>query len=302
MRKSSTFPYRIISFSVLILLINITLLDGLDHWPKRVLVTNDNGIDDIKIIELARAFAKVAETYVVAPMEDRSSSTHLLTVTKRGSIKVEKRNLGEGIHAYAVDGYPADCVLLAYAGIMREKPPDLVVSGINGGPNLGLDWLFSGTIGAARVASLGLPAIAVSGLDDDMPDAVRAATQWVVRLAQSSLVRELEKHQYLTVSIPRVPPSEIKGIRIALRADPIEMPIFNKAPREYEDKGHEIWRLEATTRLDLSLPDDSDVVFYESGFIVVVPMKADEHDYELMSRLKATLDKLPAWPVLKEDK
>lgn len=93
-----------------------------------------------------------------------------------------------------------------------------------------------------------------------------------------------------------------KGIRIALRADPIEMPIFNKAPREYEDKGHEIWRFEGTTRLDLSLPDDSDVVLYESGFIVIVPMKADEHDYELMSRLKANLDKLPDWSVLKEDK
>ena len=122
MRKNVVFAYRVISFLVMILLINITLLDGLDNWPKRVLVTNDNGIDDIKIIELARAFAKIAETYVVAPMENRSGSTHFLTVTNRGLIKVERRDLGEGIHAFAVDGYPADCVLLAYAGIMREKP------------------------------------------------------------------------------------------------------------------------------------------------------------------------------------
>jgi 5'-nucleotidase len=116
-----------------------------------VLITNDNGIEDVKIVELARAFSEIAETYVVAPLEDRSGSTHYLTVTQRGSFRVERRQIGKGIHAYAVDGFPADCVVLALTGIMKDSPPDLVISGINGGPNLGKDWLFSGTIGAARV-------------------------------------------------------------------------------------------------------------------------------------------------------
>ncbi len=272
-----------------------------DDWPKRVLITNDNGIEDIKIIELARAFAKVAETYVVAPLEDRSGSTHYLTATRRGSLKVERRQIGEGIEAYAVDGYPADCVVLGVTGIMKDNPPDLVISGINGGPNLGTDWLFSGTIGAARVASFGgLPAIAVSGLDDDMPDAVEAANSWVVRLAQSPLVQELKAQQYLTVSIPRLHPEEIKGVRVAKRAGIAKRPVFEKVSTEDAENGHETWRIVGAQELDYSLPSDSDIALYNEGYIVIVSMVCNEHDYELLSQLKDNLEKLPEWISLKE--
>jgi 5'-nucleotidase len=272
-----------------------------DDWPKRVLITNDNGIEDVKIIELARAFAKVAETYVVAPLQDRSGSTHYLTATRRGSLKVERRRIGEGIKAYAVDGYPADCVLLAVTGIMKDNPPDLVISGINGGPNLGIAWLFSGTVGAARVASFGgLPAIAVSGLDDDMPDAVEAANRWVVCLAQSPLVRKLKANQYLTVSIPRLHPEEIKGVRVAKRAGMVEKPVFEKVPSGDVENGHETWRVVGAKKTGYSLPSDSDIALYNEGYIVVVPMVCNEHDYELLSRLKDNLGKLPEWISPKE--
>lgn len=267
-------------------------------WPKRVLITNDNGVDDIDIIELARAFAKVAETYVVAPMEDRSSSSHYFTIMKRGAVAVERRNLGDGIQAYAVDGFPADCVILALTGIMRENPPDLVISGINGGPNLGASWIGSGTIGAARFASfVGFPAIAVSGMDDDIPDALETAAQWVVHLAQSSIVRELQVPQFLTVSIPRIPPSEIQGIRVAKRADLLGIPVFNKVANEGES-GCEEWRLEGMEeREEYTLPNDSDVSLYEAGYIMVAPMRADEHDYKLLPELQGRVDTFPKWPV-----
>jgi len=272
-----------------------------DNWPKRVLITNDNGIKDTKIVELARAFAKIAETYVVAPLEDKSGSTHYLTATRRGSLKVERHQIGEGIKAYAVDGYPADCILLAIGGIIKDNPPDLVISGINGGPNLGIDWIFSGTIGAARMASFGgFPAIAVSGLDDDMPDAVEAANRWVVSLAQSPLVRELKAQQYLTVSIPRLHPEEIKGVRVAERARLTASPVFEKVSSGDAENGHETWRFVGAQRLDYSLPSDSDIALYNERYIIVVPMVCNEHDYELLSRLKDNLGKLPAWIPLKE--
>lgn len=86
---------------------------------------------------LARAFAPTAETWVIAPLEDESSSGDYTSVAKRKALAVEPRNLGEGIRAFGGDGYPADCVILALAGIMRDRPPDLVTSGINGGANLG---------------------------------------------------------------------------------------------------------------------------------------------------------------------
>jgi 5'-nucleotidase len=266
-----------------------------------VLITNDNGIEDVKIVELARAFSKVAETTVVAPVQDRSGSTHYLTATQKGSLKVERRQIGEGIHAYAVDGFPADCVVLALTGIMKDNPPDLVISGINGGPNLGTDWLFSGTIGAARVASFaGFPAISVSGLDDDMTDAVDAVNRWVVRLAQTQLVRELKPLQYITVSIPRVPPEEIKGVRVAERAGLLERPVFAKANGDDLESGHEMWRIVGAEKLDYSMPRDSDIALWNDGYIVIVPMICDEHDNRLLSRLKKDKGLLQEWAYPKE--
>ncbi|UCE40165.1 MAG: 5'/3'-nucleotidase SurE [Candidatus Aminicenantes bacterium] len=272
-----------------------------ESWPKRVLITNDNGIEDVKLVELARAFSKVAVTYVVAPIKDRSGSTHYLTATQRGSLIAEQRHIGEGIHAYAVDGFPADCVLIALTGIMKDNPPDVVISGINGGPNLGKDWLFSGTVGAARVASFaGVPSIAVSGLDDDMPGAMEAANKWVVSLAQSPLVRELEPAQYITVSIPRVSPQEIKGVRVAERAGLLEKPVFAKVASNDLEEGQELWRIIGTEKLDYLLPSDSDVALYNEGYVVVVPMVCNEHDHQLGSRLNKGSEQFPEWAYSKE--
>ncbi len=270
----------------------------LDDWPRRVLITNDNGIDDPKIRALAGAFAGEAETYVVAPMEDRSGSTHYAPSIRKGALEVERRDLGPGVQAFAVDGYPADCVLLAAAGIMKDGPPDLVISGINGGPNLAEAWIGSGTIGAARFAAYGgFPALAVSGLDDDDPEAVQRAVQWVVRLAKSPIVRDLKPGRFLTVSIPRLRPTEIKGIRVARRAGLREIPEFSEASEGTSSAGRRIWRITGFMARDYKLPNDSDVAFYDSGYIVIVPMKADEHDDDLLSLFKLDPGNLPPWSI-----
>ncbi len=258
-------------------------------WPRRVLITNDNGLADPKIAALARAFAPHAETWVVAPLENKSGSTHYVSVTRSGQLVAEPRDLGPGIRAWGADGYPADCVLLALFGLMRHAPPDLVVSGINGGPNLAQDWLGSGTIGAARVAAYaGVPAIAVSGLDDDIPGAVEAATRWVVELSRSSAVRELRRGQYLTVSMPRLAPSAIKGIRVARRARLLLSIAFEAGEA---GAGRQSWKLRATP-LDPQSAPESDAALYAAGYLVVVPMRADEHDEALADGL---LPKLPSW-------
>ncbi len=294
MRKKKFFFLAVSVAIIISFFIRISAQESEESWPKRVLITNDNGIEDIKVIELARAFSSIAETFVVAPKEDRSGSTHYLKAVREGTIRVQKRRLGKGIHAYAVDGFPADCVLFALCGIMKDTPPDLVISGINGGPNLGEDWLFSGTIGAARTAAFaGFPSIAVSGLSDRMPDAVRAATQWIVRLAQSPIVSELTPPQYLTVSLPRIPPSKIKGIRVAKRASVQDVPVYT---RIYSDKrNREVWQHTGSRKIENSLGQDSDLALYRAGYIVIVPMKADEHDLTLFSLLENNLDKFPPW-------
>lgn len=268
-------------------------------WPKKVLITNDNGIADPKIVALARAFSQVAETVVVAPLTDQSgTSNHISLGRDRPLVVVEKRDLGEGIVAYALDGYPADCVFWAVKGPLRESPPDLVVSGINGGANLGPDWIGSGTIGAARLAAFGgFPAIAVSGLDDNQPGAVAAATKWVVSLAQSAIVRELEGGQFLTVSIPRVPPEDIKGLRVVERAPILfaGVPSFEPETTRAESTGTQTWVMQPPTQQGFE--SVGDIVAYQSNYIAVVPMRVDEHDYELLEELRGRQEEFPAWPV-----
>ena len=89
------------------IIFNFAICKNSEDWPKRVLITNDNGIKDIKIIELAKAFSKIAKTYVVAPLEDQSGTSSYLGATRSGKIEVERIEISNDIEAYAVDGYPA---------------------------------------------------------------------------------------------------------------------------------------------------------------------------------------------------
>ncbi|MCP3920112.1 MAG: hypothetical protein GY711_31690 [bacterium] len=263
----------------------------------RVLITNDNGIDDPKLIALARAFATRAETWVIAPAENRSGSGSFLKLPQAGSIAVERRDLGSGIEAFAVDGYPADCVLVAAMGILRDRPPTLVVSGINGGPNLGASWMFSGTIGAARVAALGgFPAIAVSGLDDDVPGALEAAVDWVVRFAEHPVVRELEPGEYLTVSLPPGGPTEVRDVRIADRAP------LSRGPSLVHDEAAGVWKISGVASREVSLSAIADERLHASGSIVVVPMRAREVDDVRLLEWMRSDPGLPAWKPAGEER
>jgi 5'-nucleotidase len=266
-------------------------------WPRRVLVTNDNGIDDIALVELARALSKVTETYVVAATTDRSGTSNLISAVRTGEFRVERRDLGEGIEAYALEGYPADCVLFALAGPLRDRLPDLVISGINGGPNLGDDWFGSGTIGAARTAAyIGIPAVAISGLEDDDPEAVRAATQWVVDLIRSEAVRTLRPPQYLTVSLPSVASAGVTGVEVVTRARGLISGAASPVGESSSGK-HQIWRLDLKSHPEAA-PVDTDVAAYRRGAIAVVPMRVDESDPELLELLRGDPALFPEWSPL----
>jgi broad specificity polyphosphatase/5'/3'-nucleotidase SurE len=129
---------------------------------------------------------------------------------------------------------------------------------------------------------------------------VDAANQWVVRLAQSPLIRELKAQQYFTVSIPRVQPEEIKGVRVAKRARPLERPVFAKATDDDLESEQEMWKIVGAQELDYPVPEDSDIALYNEGYIVVVPMICDEHDFQLLSHLKKDQEALPVWTHLRE--
>lgn len=266
------------------------------EFPARVLLTNDNGIDDTRLVKLARAFARVPgiEVVVVATTRDRSGTSSYLGATNTGRYRVERRDLGPGIEAWALDGYPADCVIFALSGPLQDRPPDVVVSGINGGPNLGDDWFGSGTIGAARTAAyFGVPAVAVSGLEDDDPEAVTAATSWVVDFVRSGVVSALRAPEYLTVSLPSGAEGGDGGVEIVERARGLTR---GRASRVDEgDDSVAVWRLQIENAGG-GAPAGTDVVAVGAGRVAIVPMHVDEYDGELAKRIRARAALIPTWP------
>ncbi len=293
-----TGAWRHAGFIVLVAIIGCSEgMAGPQPWPQRVLVTNDNGIDDPALIELARAISRTGDTEVIvaASRDDQSGATNYMPATRSGRYRVERRDLGPGIEAYAVDGTPADCVIFAVGGPLRERPPDLVVSGINGGPNLGDEWFGSGTIGAARTAAyLGVPAVAVSGVENDDPAAVSAAARWVVKFIGSDFVRSLEAPEYLTVSLPVGTPATINGVKVVERAHGLLSGRVERVEDESVAAGGETWALEFSFDVAGAAPG-TDVRAFLDGYIAIVPMRVDESDPELAARLAPHVSALPAW-------
>lgn len=127
--------------------------------PK-ILITNDDGIFSDGILALWQALSTIGETLVVAPNQERSASSH--SITLNDPIRTQHIEIKEGFNGWSVNGTPADCVKIAVR-TLSDNLPDLVVSGINHGSNLGKNVLYSGTVSAAAEGTmLGIPSIAIS--------------------------------------------------------------------------------------------------------------------------------------------
>jgi 5'-nucleotidase len=179
-----------------------------------ILVTNDDGIRSKGLLELVKALSSVGNVHVVAPDRERSGVGHAVTMHRPLRV-TEVRNIPEAVTGFQVDGTPADCVKLATA-VLLDHRPDLVVSGVNAGPNLGTDVLYSGTVSAAVEALImGIPAVAVS-IADYSPQwlGLEAAVALASRMAQAVQRRGLPEDTLLNINLPRLPATEIKGIKI----------------------------------------------------------------------------------------
>lgn len=162
-----------------------------------ILVTNDDGVYSPGLRALAEAMATLGEAVIVAPDRNRSAVGHALTLEH----PLRAQEIEPGI--FAVDGTPTDCVNLGIHGLIMQRP-DLVVSGINSGSNMGDDITYSGTVSAALEASLmGIPAIAVSLDAKIFSDTdLLVATQFVVSLARQVIEKGLPPDTFLNVNIP----------------------------------------------------------------------------------------------------
>jgi 5'-nucleotidase len=215
----------------------------IDLARARILVTNDDGIDAAGLKLLARLARTLArDVWVVAPEQEQSGASHSLTLTRPLRI----RRLGA--RRFAVDGTPTDCVLLAVKTILREHSPDLVLSGINAGANLGEDVTYSGTVAAAIEATLmEVPAIALSQHYED-----RRAIPWKTAQAHAATVikrltaRPWPRNTLINVNFPAVAADKVTGIvatrqgrrkigdGVIERADPRGRPYFWIGPLREE--------------------------------------------------------------------
>jgi 5'-nucleotidase len=177
----------------------------------RILVTNDDGIGSpgIELLEeIARGFA--SDVWVVAPEQEQSASSHSLTT--RRPLRISEA----GTRRYAVDGTPTDCVMLAVKHLLREHRPDLVLSGINGGGNVGEDLTYSGTVAAAMEATLlDIPAIALS---QHFIDGELIPWQTSARFAPEVISRLTDlpwpDHTLININFPAATPADVRGIAV----------------------------------------------------------------------------------------
>lgn len=172
---------------------------------ERVLLTNDDGIDAPGLAVLEDAAARIArEVWVVAPEHDRSGTSHSISL----HAPLRAHRLAE--RRYSISGSPGDCAVMAVRHIMKDAPPDLILSGINRGANLGTETVFSGTVGAAMTGMLlGIPSIALSQAFTD-----REAVRWeTARTLAPGVLRQVlaagwSSQVCLNVNFPDVPPEE----------------------------------------------------------------------------------------------
>ncbi|KEF34583.1 MULTISPECIES: 5'/3'-nucleotidase SurE [Deinococcus] len=241
--------------------------DLLPSSRPRILVANDDGIFSPGIKALGLALAEVGDVVVVAPDVEQSAVGHGITIRRPLRFK-HTASAGFGdIPAYRVDGTPADCVVL---GVHLLGRPDLVVSGINLGPNLGDDLTHSGTVAAAiEGLALGLPAIALSqrsngGEYDFAPSAAYAA-----RLAREVLARGLPPRVLLNVNFPAGTPRGVRVTRVGEhRWEDTILTRQDPEGREYH------WVAGQSTAPDADDPA-TDYGAVDAGYISVTPVRLD---------------------------
>ena len=239
-----------------------------------ILVTNDDGIYAPGLKALAAELNKVGRVCVVAPDRDNSAASHSLTMDR----PLRVRELEERHHS--VDGTPTDCVILAVGKILAEKP-DLVVSGINPGPNLCDDVSYSGTVSAAIEGTmLGIPSFAMSLACEDPCD-YELSAQFAARLARLVLEQGLPPDTLLNVNVPPGKSTDIDGIKFTRQG----RRRYEGAIKETNDpwgRGH-FWIGGGTPLWDEG--EDSDAQAVLAGYISITPLHLDRTNYGAMDYL-----------------
>ena len=248
-----------------------------------ILVSNDDGVYSPGLLALKQALAEVGDVVVLAPDRNRTAAGHSKTMHK--PLRVQKVTLADASEAYAGSGSPSDCVALALLGLF-QRTPDLVVSGINLGANMGHDLIYSGTVSAAMEAVIfGVPGIAVS-LDTHAPpnpEAWTAAARFAARLARQVLDQGLPYGVVLNVNVPNVPADRLRGVEVTRLGQRVYRDAlierFDPRGRPYYWIGGEVPGGEPH--------DGTDIGAVDHGMISVTPVHLDLTEYRFMDHLRS---------------
>lgn len=244
----------------------------------RVLLTNDDGIHAPGLWALYHAFSTRHQVTVVAPDRERSAVSHGITLHQ--PIRSETKQVNASLTGIAVNGTPADCVKLGLSELL-DTPPELVVSGINPGANVGINVNYSGTVAAAKEAALaGIPAMAVSIMAPG-DSHVDAAARFAQSLSQQVIGWKLPGGTFLNVNFPDLPLDEIRGVRWCRQGTGFFAQHFEKR-RDPRNRTY-YWQ-GCDGQADYDAPDIDGAALIDRH-ISITPIKCDMTDYDALREL-----------------
>jgi len=250
-----------------------------------ILVTNDDGITAPGIRALVEVSSRIGEVVVVAPDSPQSGMGHAITIS--GPIRLHPVDVFDGIEAYECSGTPVDCVKLAKNVVLKDRSPDICVSGINHGSNASINIIYSGTLSAAMEASLeSIPSIGFSLLDYAHEADFDPGKNYVEQLIRFVLQHGLQEGSLLNVNIPNLPENELKGIKVCRQADARWVEEFVEAK---DPRGQNYYWLTGRFVND-DQEDDTDIWALQNGYLSVVPSMHDLTDYRSLTVLKDSME------------
>lgn len=245
-----------------------------------ILITNDDGINADGILELAKSMKSIANVYIVAPDSQRSATGHAITV--HNPIMVKEVFVDDEIKAYAISGTPADCVKIGIEALFSEVNFDLVLSGINNGPNLGTDVIYSGTVSAAIEGLVqNKPSIAISYDKFNInKETYKEATKYVV-----DIVNKLKENMNIfndCILNVNIPSTDIKGIRITTLG---ERKYENVLEERMSPYGNKYFWIGGKVK-ELHQDESSDIVAVKEGYISITPVNIEMTNLNKVKSLK----------------
>ncbi len=247
----------------------------------RILLTNDDGIYAPGLSALYQALKSDHELYVVAPESEMSAVGHAITLTS--PLRVQEIHMGKSFFGYAVTGTPADCIKIAVQELL-ESPPDIILSGINLGANVGIDVLYSGTVSAATEgAYLGISSAAISLDTRQNPDfgfAARFSKEIIRFMKKSGLKKEIA----LNINIPAVPPTKIKGVCFARQGT---SRLKERFERRTDPRGNVYYWLTGEMVIEKNGRTDSDSIALSENKITITPLTCNLTSLDDLKRMNS---------------